>query len=151
MRRYKLSILAAMSALWLPAALADEEIETAPEERTLTVSFIGAPSQDGVMMIAVFDNEEDFLKNAVQYQNVAIDTAGAGQAVFLSLAKTQYAVSIIHDEDENGKLSLGFLGIPKEKYGFSNGAKGRFGPPDYEDAVIDIVETASIEISLGGD
>ena len=32
----------------------------------------------------------------------------------------QYAVSVIHDENDNGKLDANFMGMPTEGYGFSN-------------------------------
>jgi uncharacterized protein (DUF2141 family) len=31
-----------------------------------------------------------------------------------------------------------FLGIPKEPYGFSRDARGKFGPPGFEDAAIEV-------------
>ena len=30
------------------------------------------------------------------------------------------------------------LGIPKEGYGFSNDAKGRMGPPSFDDAAVEV-------------
>ncbi len=34
-----------------------------------------------------------------------------------------YAITVIHDENMNGKLDTNWLGIPKEGYGFSNDVK----------------------------
>ena len=45
-----------------------------------------------------------------------------------------YAIAIYHDENNNGKLDSNFIGIPKEGTGASNNAKGKFGPPKFEDA-----------------
>ena len=39
-----------------------------------------------------------------------------------------------HDENGNGEFDQGFLGIPLEDYGFSNGASGFLGPPSFSDA-----------------
>jgi len=46
----------------------------------------------------------------------------------------QYAIKVFHDENANGELDINFLGIPKESYGFSNHARGRFGPPPFAEA-----------------
>ncbi len=47
------------------------------------------------------------------------------------------AVAVAHDKNKNGKVDRNLLGIPKERYGFSNGAKaGTFGPPPFEKASI---------------
>jgi uncharacterized protein (DUF2141 family) len=53
-----------------------------------------------------------------------------------------YAVSVIHDEDGDGKLDTSWLGIPREGVGVSMNAKGKAGPPKYKDAkfVLDAAE-----------
>jgi uncharacterized protein (DUF2141 family) len=45
-----------------------------------------------------------------------------------------YAAGVYQDENDNGKLDSGFMGIPKEPYGFSGKSHGFFGPPHFEDA-----------------
>ena len=60
-----------------------------------------------------------------------------------------YAVSIVYDEDSNGKLNTGFLGIPTEKVGFSNNVTGTFGPPSFEKTSFTISGSRSLEIRLG--
>ena len=43
-----------------------------------------------------------------------------------------------HDTDGNGRLSTWPVGLPKEAYGFSNDARGRFGPPSFDAAAFDL-------------
>lgn len=50
----------------------------------------------------------------------------------------KYAFKYFHDENNNEKMDTNWLGIPKEGYGFSNDAKGIFGPPDFEDTIFEI-------------
>ena len=50
------------------------------------------------------------------------------------VAPGDYAVSVFHDENSNGKLDRNFMGMPKEGVGKSNDAAGHFGPPKYDDA-----------------
>jgi uncharacterized protein (DUF2141 family) len=45
-----------------------------------------------------------------------------------------YAVACFHDEDDDGELDTGWFGIPTEGTVVSNHAKGRFGPPRWDDA-----------------
>lgn len=59
-----------------------------------------------------------------------------------------YAVSVIYDEDGNGELNTGLLGIPTEPVGFSNNAAGLFGPPDFAEAAIVLTAPRTIEIRL---
>jgi len=51
-----------------------------------------------------------------------------------------WAVLAYHDENGNKKLDTNFVGMPTEGYGFSNGAKARFGPPSFKDAAIAVGE-----------
>ncbi|MBN2193994.1 MAG: DUF2141 domain-containing protein [Polyangiaceae bacterium] len=49
----------------------------------------------------------------------------------------RYAVAVFHDEDGDRRLSK-VLGVPREGYGFSNGAKaGSFGPPKFAAAAFE--------------
>ena len=51
------------------------------------------------------------------------------------IAPGRYAASVYLDENENGKLDSGFLGIPKEPVGASNNPRHRMGPPHFDDCV----------------
>ncbi len=54
--------------------------------------------------------------------------------LFSGLPAGTYAISILHDENNDQKMNKTFLGLPKEGYGFSNNAIGAFGPPSYSRA-----------------
>jgi uncharacterized protein (DUF2141 family) len=45
-----------------------------------------------------------------------------------------YAIACFHDENKNGKLDTGTLGIPTEGTAASNDAKGFMGPPTFKNA-----------------
>jgi uncharacterized protein (DUF2141 family) len=60
-----------------------------------------------------------------------------------------YAIGVIHDLDNNEKLSTNAVGYPTEKFGFSNNPKVYFGPPSFEKAAFVLGKTAlSLEINL---
>jgi uncharacterized protein (DUF2141 family) len=57
----------------------------------------------------------------------------------------KYAFKYFHDENNNNKkMDTNVIGIPKEGYGFSNNAKGRFGPPDFKDTIFEIKNDTTI-------
>jgi uncharacterized protein (DUF2141 family) len=58
------------------------------------------------------------------------------------LPSGKYAVAAYVDNNRNGKQDKNVLGVPKEIYGFSNDARGMFGPPDFSEAAFDIGENA---------
>ena len=53
---------------------------------------------------------------------------------FDGLEPGNYAVSLVHDENDNGKLDTNILGIPTEGMGTSNNQRIRLGPPRYAQA-----------------
>ena len=68
---------------------------------------------------------------------------------FENLPFGDYAISVHHDEDNNGKVNTNFIGIPAESLGASNDAKGFFGPPSFEKAKVTLnKEQISIIINL---
>ena len=62
---------------------------------------------------------------------------------FDDLEPGRYAVSAFHDEDDDGKLREGLLGMPAEGIAMSNDARGRFGPPKFEEATFDAAAGAT--------
>jgi uncharacterized protein (DUF2141 family) len=57
-----------------------------------------------------------------------------------NLKQGKYAFKYFHDENKNENLNVNWMKIPKEGYGFSNNAKGTFGPPPFEKTIFEIKE-----------
>lgn len=66
---------------------------------------------------------------------------------FENLPYGDYAISVHHDEDNNGKVNTNMFGIPNESLGASNDAKGFLGPPSFEKAKITL-DKAQISIVI---
>lgn len=103
---------------------------------TITMVFKELRNNKGRVGAVIFKGAEGFPKE----KDKAVAAARGeikdkvGTVVFKDLPYGEYAVAIIHDENENGKMDYSALGLPEEGYGFSNNAKGILGPPDYKDA-----------------
>ena len=116
---------------------------------SLTVNVSGATPGKGQAILSLFASSDTYLKQPAISKTRPVDSNG--QVVF-RLAQLQigtYALSIVYDEDGNGKLNTGFLGIPTELVGFSNNAKGLFGPPAFEKAAFTLSVSATMNIVLG--
>jgi len=59
---------------------------------------------------------------------------GEAKITFKDKPYGTYAVSILHDEDGDQKMKASSIGLPREGTGASNDARGKMGPPKYEDA-----------------
>ena len=58
---------------------------------------------------------------------------GKSDVVFSDITYGEFAMSILHDENLNGKMDINSIGIPSEGHGASNNPES-FGPPEYKDA-----------------
>ena len=112
----------------------------------LEVIVKGIKNDRGNIRVGVFKDENTFLKTAA-YGKVVKAKAGELTVLFDNIPTGKYAVSIIHDENENNELDSNFLGIPKEGFGFANDAVGKFGPPSFEKATT-TVETGKRTITI---
>jgi uncharacterized protein (DUF2141 family) len=106
-------------------------------QHKLEITITNIQEQKGSIRLALFTNEKDFLKTPVEKKEVKV-SGNSLTVVFEKLKPGDYAVSVIHDENDNKELDKGFMGIPKEPYGFSNNARGQFGPPDFEKAKMSV-------------
>ena len=89
-------------------------------------------------MIALFKEDDKFLKIPSYYQEVEVYDETEIEVVFKNLPYKKYAVSIYHDINENGELDSNMVMIPKEPIGFSNDYFPKFGPPKFKNAAFDL-------------
>jgi uncharacterized protein (DUF2141 family) len=66
--------------------------------------------------------------------NLEAVPSGSEATLTFSVPAGAYAVSAHHDANNNRRMDTNFIGIPKEGYGVSNDARGRFSAPKYADA-----------------
>lgn len=75
-------------------------------------------------------------------------SGGRAVAVFEGVPAGPFAVSVIHDADNDRELDTGAFGIPSEAYGFSAGARDTFGPPSFEQARLDLAAGDAMRITI---
>jgi len=103
---------------------------------TVQVKIDGVTSARGVVQVAVCD-EANYRKDCTLTATVPA-RAGFVMVDVPNVPAGTWAVLAYHDENSNKKLDTNFVGMPKEGYGFSNGAASRFGPPSFKDAAIPV-------------
>ncbi|MCB1810658.1 MAG: DUF2141 domain-containing protein [Candidatus Competibacteraceae bacterium] len=134
--------------LLLVLALLGSPVVAEEDNLTLTVYVSGAQPGQGQALGALFNSAEQYLKQPLARQTQPIDANGSVIFQFDELPAGTYAVTVIYDEDSNGELNTGLLGIPTELVGMSNNAKGLFGPPSFEKTAFLLEESISIDIVL---
>lgn len=112
----------------------------------LTVHLSGVAGNAGQIMAALCDRDS-FLKRCAYMQTVA--AAPSVTLQFHGVPPGRYAVMLFHDENANGQFDKSRSGMPLEGYGFSRNARGKFGPPSFDDAAIDLKPgAATIDVEL---
>jgi len=99
----------------------------------LEVTIHHISGKEGRLMVALFNSTDSFLKKGFRTELIGA-TPGTVVVKFKEVPAGEYAVSVVHDANENSKLDTNWLGIPTEGFGFSQDAMGTFGPPSFEKA-----------------
>lgn len=94
----------------------------------------------GKVYYAIFDSAAQFPKGkAVKTGSVAV--AGEREmATTIDLPAGEYAISVFLDENNNGRLDQNVLGIPRERFGFSNNPRILTGAPSYRDCAVRVLD-----------
>ena len=74
---------------------------------------------------------------------VVVPAAKTLEIRFTGVKPGQYAIALLHDENDNGKADRAMGMMPKEGYGFSRDAPVNMAPPKFKDAVLAIGESLS--------
>ena len=119
----------------------------AEDEVELKLTFEVTKHNKGNIFLAVYDSDNTHMKKT---HKSGYGVVKDSEVVLLvkNLKKGTYSFSYFHDVNGNRKLDNNFLGIPKEPYGFANDQRGRFGPPSFKDAIIEIKKDTIINIKI---
>ena len=110
----------------------------------------------GEMHLAIYDDADVFENDNGEKGGAAkgimegvIEEVGTGTATYkFELPNGTYAIGIFVDANYNNEMDRNFFGVPKEQYGFSNDAKGSFGPPSFKDASFTVSGDMKLDINL---
>ena len=103
----------------------------------LTITIKNIDSNKGQVIIGLCNSESTFPKKPIIRKAVPI-TEGKAVLILSEIKYGEYAISVLHDKNNNGKLDFHFYGPPSESTAASNNAKRIFGPPLWKDAKFSI-------------
>jgi uncharacterized protein (DUF2141 family) len=107
---------------------------------------------EGKLYIAIYNNEDDYMDpEKVAFQKIIPINNETESIVIPGVPDGEYAVTVFQDLNNNGELDTSSIGFPREPYGFSNDARGSFGPPKFRKAKFDVNGNTKIRIKLVND
>ena len=106
----------------------------------LVVDITNLRNSKGVIRACMTNDPDRFprCRDDAQSYRLVVPAGDAAQLHFRNVAPGTYAIALLHDENENGRADRALSMIPREGFGFSLDAPVRLGPPDFEDAAIEV-------------
>ncbi len=113
-------------------------LSTAGQAADLSIEVQDIRSNDGQLMVAVFDTQKAYDNNDYSnaYASYTNRIHGATSKVtFHNIPTGDYVISLFHDENGNNEMDRNFTNMPTEGYGISN-AVNKYDEPDFKRAAI---------------
>jgi uncharacterized protein (DUF2141 family) len=104
----------------------------------ISLKIEGAENNGGKIYVSVFNSESTYKAREV-YESFSLNADNETVTKDLNLPAGQYLFSIYQDSKGNGKLDTNLIGIPREKFGFSN-YEGKSAPGSFNRHRIEIRE-----------
>lgn len=112
---------------------------------TLTVVIENVLNDEGYVLSALHSQETFMKADGLETRK---DKAEKGPLTltFTNIKPGTYAISILHDENENNRMDFEANGMPKENYAMSQNSM-LMGPPTFDDVKF-AVEDADMEMAI---
>jgi uncharacterized protein (DUF2141 family) len=114
----------------------------------IDVTVTGLHSSKGQLVACLWREKPGFPSCEKSDSTVRRVVPVSGETMHLSLPlphSGRYAVTVIHDEDSNGKVKHNFIGMPAEGVGISNNPGGM---PGFDKSLVDLSPGGSITIKM---
>jgi uncharacterized protein (DUF2141 family) len=119
----------------------------------LVVAVQGLEQIKGQVCLSLFNKAQGFPSKASgALQSRCVEVTNSSMTVtFEGLQTGNYAVAVFHDINKDGTLNQNRLGIPTERFGFSNNPRIIAGPPKFSDSSVLLAgQETTIQIKLRG-
>jgi len=113
---------------------------TSAKAQETQVKVTGIRSGKGKIILNVFQNNETY-DNQQPYKVFTFDKkelANGSLVVTCRLEPGIYGITLVDDENGNGKIDKNFIGMPKEGFGFSNFFMEKMKKPVFDDFKVDL-------------
>lgn len=144
LRRIGLAALALGVVSGTPAAAAEWGLTpggcvAAADAVQAEVALLDVRGTGGDLVITVYgDRPEDFLAKGTKLAKLKLAPRAGTVTGCLALPREGvFALTAFHDEDGDGRLSRGMIGLPIEGYGFPHDPRLILGPPSFAAVAIE--------------
>lgn len=107
---------------------------------SLTIEIDGLQNNNGQVLLELSNDKGEQISGVTQ---AVVNKKCV--IIVKSLKPGNYSFKYFHDENKNRTLDTNFIGMPTEGFGFSNNAKGRFGPPPREKTMFAVTGNTTLK------
>ena len=112
---------------------------TSTEGITITVTIDNIKNNTGKVLFALHTEDTFLIKQPIQATGTTIE-GNKEKVTFTNVPKGAYAITCVHDENDNGKIDFDASGMPTEDYGMCNNVLS-YGPPEFGSAKFTVSDT----------
>ncbi|WP_169303043.1 DUF2141 domain-containing protein [Thalassotalea mangrovi] len=112
-------------------------------------------SAKGQIVVKVYQQQKNWMSEdegesfMTHIHSFTEEQPGDPEMINFDLPEGDYALFLYQDLDMDSEMKTNWIGIPKEPVGTSNDAKGKMGPPDFDDALFNVPsEGTKLKITL---
>ncbi|MFC5624109.1 DUF2141 domain-containing protein [Algoriphagus winogradskyi] len=122
------------------------------EYGTIELVISETSNDEGVIQLLIFNQEKGWpesLDDAWKIVTLQLKNGTAKQTI-PNVPAGNYAITVFHDHDEDGKIRKNKIGYPIDPFGFSNNPSLLFGVPSFEkcNQKVTASKTTRFEIDL---
>ena len=135
LRPIKSFSLATIAAVSLAIGqMAADAVKPEAKLGTLIIEFDGLANDKGEVLAGLYNEAKKFPKENQALRNLKGKPTNKKCTIKTNeLPFGDYALAVMHDENKSGNMDYNLIGLPTEKYGFSNNKRpGLFGPPNFK-------------------
>ena len=150
-RSFKAAALAS-AALFALAFMPVAESQDAVAAAALEITIDGLRTNEGRVWVGLYASEDDWDEQIESAQGWADVDDGVARVRLAELSSGAVAIQAFHDANGNNDFDTNFMGIPSERYGFSNNPRPKFRGANWDEAVFELSpgETQEVTITLHG-
>lgn len=111
-----------------------------PSQKMVELHCVHFRNDNGYARIAVYNDPKTFCNESIKpFKEVSgkIEHGECTVSIY-DLPDGDYALTLLHDENEDGVMNYNLLGLPKEGFGFTNNVLPGFSKPGFKACKISV-------------
>jgi uncharacterized protein (DUF2141 family) len=111
----------------------------------------GLRNYRGQLLLSLFNQASGFpddSKQSFRQMKIPLDSSLKPEGTWTNLPAGRYAVALLHDENEDGRCAVNWLGIPTEGIGISSRKNRLWGKPTFQSASFWLTRDTTIIIHV---